>query len=187
MSHVHRPSRHGQSFAGLLVLLLIVTLMTALAAPRMDLSRFRSDAVARQASSVFAGAARSARRARRDVLVRVDSAGRRLGTLIDQNGNGTRDGREVEEWVELDRAAVILDPPMLLPVRGRRGGTVSVRPASRERVTFQRYGGAKGDLILYLTSDPGQPSAWRAGHGTGRRGLIQVWRFDGTRWTRART
>ena len=192
MSQPPMPLRRGQSFPGLLVVLLIVTLMTALAAPRLDLTRFRSDAVARQAAGVFAAAARDARQQREEVLVRIDSAGRRLGTLNDANGNGVRDGREVEQWVELDQAAAILDPPrpLLVGMGGGRlqAGALRARgPIATGAVAFRRAGGATADLALYLTSDPGLPSAWRAVHVAARTGVIQIWRFDGTRWSRART
>lgn len=192
LSRPNLPQRLGQSFAGLLVVLLIVTLMTALAAPHMDLTRFRSDAIARQAAGVFASAARDARRFRRDVMVRIDSAGRRLGTVSDGNVYRVRDGRPVEAWVALDRAASIVDPPRPLLIGPGGGGLLAGAqradgPVASGAVVFRRGGGASADLVLYLTSDPGLPRAWRAIHVTARTGSIQIWRFDGSRWTRART
>ena len=171
-----RSLRRGQSFLGLLLVLLVLTLLTAYAATRVDLTRYRSDAMARQAASVFAAAARAARQQRLDVLVRVDSAGRRISALHDRNRNGRMDAGESEVWTALDAATDILDPAQPLP--GQRGAS--------DRVVFRRVGGASGDFVLYLTSDPGTPTAWRAVQVTRRSTVVQLWRFDGTRWARGR-
>ena len=193
MSESPRSVRRGQSFVGLLMVLLVLTLLTALAAPRVDLTRYRSDAIARQATAVFSAASRSARQRRHDVVVRVDSAGKRLGVVADRNGNGERDPGESEVWTDLDPSADILDPPVPLPMLKGSGvlrplhtSGVTV-PVSVGSVAFRRGGGTSADFVLYLTSDPGTPSAWRAVHVASRTGSVQLWRFDGTRWARGRT
>lgn len=193
LSDLPRWARRGQSFAGLLTVLLVLTLLTAFAAPRVDLTRYRSDAMARQAAAVFSAASRSARQARHDVVVRVDSAGKRLSVVDDRNGNGHRDPGESETWTDLDASADILDPPSRLPVLSaddaRRPVHVSglAAPVSLGWVVFRRTGGANADFVLYLTSDPGLPSAWRAVQVASRTGSVLLWRFDGARWSRGRT
>ncbi len=188
-----RSLRRGQSFVGLLVVLLVLTLLTAFAAPRVDLTRYRSDAIARQAAGVFSAASREARRRRNDVIVRVDSGGKRLGVVNDVNGNGRRDPGESEVWTDLDPSADILDPPRLLPTISASSAKRPIHmngvaaPVSVGSVAFRRSGGAGADFVLYLTSDPGLPSAWRAIHVASRTGAVMLWRFDGTRWTRGRT
>lgn len=191
--HSTRTLRRGQSFLGLLVVLLVLTLLTAFAAPRVDFTRYRSDAMARQASAVFTAASRRARQRRQDVVVRVDSAGKRLSTVDDRNGNDVRDPGESEVWTDLDPSADILDPPVPLPTiaasnvrRPLHMGGVAP-PLSVGRVAFRRGGGANADFVLFLTSDPQVPSAWRAVHVASRTGAVQLWRFDGTRWSRGRT
>jgi Tfp pilus assembly protein FimT len=142
-----RRARRGQSFVGLLVVLLILTLLTAFGAPRVDLTRFRSDSLARQAASVFSVAKRTSRQQRHDVLVRVDSAGKRLCTVADINGNGVRDPGEKETWTDLDSSTELLDPPSQLPTSpmpagGRRSLDVSrvTAPVVRGQVAFRRTG-----------------------------------------------
>ena len=104
------------------------------------------------------------------MLVRVDSMGRRIGTLDDRNANGLRDAGEGESWTELDPSADILDPPVPLPGQaGRRD-----REPTPGRVVFRRSGAPAGDFVLYLTTDPGQPSAWRAVHVARRSGAGAV-------------
>ncbi len=193
MSQTPRSLRHGQSFVGLLVVLLVLTLLTAFAAPRVDLTRFRSDAIARQAAAVFSAASRTARQRRHDVVVKVDSSGKRLGVVDDRNGNGQRDPGESEVWTDLDPSADILDPPSPLPTISASSARRPLHtaglapPVSVGSVAFRRSGGTSADFVLYLTSDPGLPSAWRAVHVASRTGLVQLWRFDGTRWARGRT
>ncbi len=189
-----RRARRGQSFVGLLVVLLILTLLTAFGAPRVDLTRFRSDSLARQAASVFSVAKRTSRQQRHDVLVRVDSAGKRLCTVADINGNGVRDPGEKETWTDLDSSTELLDPPSQLPTSpmpasGRRSLDVSrvTAPVVRGQVAFRRSGAANADFVLYLTSDAQVPTAWRAVHVSGPTGVVQLWRFDGVRWSRGRT
>lgn len=185
-------SRRGQSFVGLLMVLLVLALLTAFAAPRMDVTRYRSDAIGRQAGAVFTAAARTSRQERSDVLVHVDSAGKRIATLIDRNGNGQLDAGESEIWVALDPGADILDPPQRLPAVPdrpvlRRRGVVSAAALSSRDVVFQRRGAAGHDYVLYLTSDPTLPSAWRAVTVSAQSGAVQLWRFDGNRWSRGRS
>lgn len=193
MSNSARSPRRGQSFVGLLLVLLVLTLLTAFAAPRVDLTRYRSDAIARQAATVFSAASRSARQRRHDVVVRVDSSGKRLAVFDDDNGNGRRDVGEAEVWHDLDPSADILDPPIPLPTIV--GSSVQrplhmngvAAPVSVGSVAFRRSGGSSADFVLYLTSDAGLPSAWRAVHVASRTGAVQFWRFDGNRWARGRT
>lgn len=177
MSDFLRSLRRGQSFIGLLVVLLVLTLLTAFAATKVDLTRYRSDAMARRATLVFVSASRAARQQRHTVLIRVDSARKRLGTVHDLNGNGRKDAAEPVIWTTLDAATDILDPPQPLP---------GIRAASAG-VAFKPAGGAEADFVLYLTSDPGSPDAWRAVQVQARGGLVQLWRFDGSRWARGRT
>ena len=193
MSDFPRSVRRGQSFAGLLTVLLVLTLLTAFAAPRVDLTRFRSDAMARQAAAVFSAASRSARQKRNDVVVRVDSSGKRLSVVDDRNGNGVRDPGESEAWTDLDPGADILDPPVRLPMLSATSAarpfhpTGLAAPVSVGRVVFRRSGGSNADFVLYLTSDPGSASAWRAVQVSSRMGTVLLWRFDGTHWSRGRT
>jgi len=177
LSDHSRSPRHGQSFLGLLVVLLVLTLLTAYAADRVDLTRYRADSMARRATLVFISAARGARQQRHDVFVTVDSAGKRLGTVHDLNGNGRRDPGEKVAWTALDATTDILDPPRRLP--GQEPGTGSVR--------FTPVGGAASDFVLYLTSDASTHGAWRAVQVVSQSGLVQLWRYDGARWARGRS
>lgn len=180
MSDFLRSPRRGQSFIGLLVMLLVLSLLTAFAATKFDLTRYRSDAMARHVTLVFVSASRAARQQRHVVLVQVDSTGKRLGTMHDLNGNGRHDPAEPVSWTALDAATDILDPPLRLP----EGDASSNNSGS---VAFRPVGGAANDFVLYLTSDPGTPTAWRAVEVSRRSGLVQLWRFDGRRWARGRT
>lgn len=171
-----RSLRPGQSFVGLLLVLLVLTLLTAYAANNVDLTRYRSDAMARRATRVFVDAGRTARRQRHAMVVVVDSAGKRLGTLYDRNGNGRQDSGETMGWTALDATTDILDPPQRLP------GPVSATGS----VQFKPVGGVASDFVLYLTSDAGVPGAWRAVQVSQRSSLVQLWRYDGARWARGR-
>jgi len=177
LSDYSRSPRQGQSFLGLLVVLLVLTLLTAYAANRVDLTRYRADAMARRATLVFVAAARGARQQRHEVVVMVDSTGKRLGTLHDLNGNGRRDPGESVAWTALDATTDILDPPRRLPGQGLSTGSVRFTPV----------GGATSDFVLYLTSDAGTEGAWRAVQVVRRSGLVQFWRYDGARWARGRS
>ncbi len=176
MSDFSRSLRRGQSFVGLLVVLLVLTLLTAFAATKVDLTRYRSDSMARRATLVFVAASRAARQQRHAVLVQVDSVRKRLGTVHDLNGNGRHDPAEPVSWTALDATTDILDPPTPLP-----GPIFGARI-----VSFRPVGGPATDFVLYLTSDPGAPEAWRAVLVSKRGGLVQLWRFDGSRWARGR-
>lgn len=176
-----RSGRSGQSFVGLLTVLLVLAVLTALAAPHIDFTRYRSDAIARQAVGVITSARRMARRGPHPMLVHLDSAGKRLGIVDDANGNGRADSAERVWWTEFDAASDLLDPPAPLPERrGSRG------PAGGTTVGFGRRGETAGALVIYLTSDPGTPAAWRAVRVTAPRGDLELWRFEGAHWMKGR-
>jgi Tfp pilus assembly protein FimT len=179
------PVRSGQSLIGLLMVLLILTLLTAFAAPRVNLTRYRSDSMARRVAGVFQAAARTARQRRHDVIVRIDSVGRRVGVLDDFNGNGLRDAGESESWTELDATAELRDPPAPLTAAAP-GELAATAGDAGHQVRFRARGGATASFVLYLTTDADQPTAWRAIQVTPKTAVVQLWRFDGTRWGRGR-
>jgi hypothetical protein len=168
----------------------VLALLTAFAAPRVDVTRYRSDAMGRQVASILSSAARLARERRIDVVVRIDSAGRRVGTHEDRNANGVTDPGEPLTWVALDPSTDILDPPRPLPLprfqQARQAPRVAA-PGGEHRIVFRKNGSAGDDFVMYLTTDLAQPSAWRGLSVTAHTGATQLWRYDGQRWTRGRS
>lgn len=177
MTHDVRPTPRGHSFVGLLSVLLVLTGLTAVSAPRMDLMRIRADAMGRNVASVLSAAVRTARQRRVPVIIRVDSVGRRVGVLHDANANGVRDHGEVEHWTPLDEGAAVADPPARLATAAVSDLTANVAPGGRLR----------DDLVLYLTADVGESHAWRALRLAQGGAQVELWRYDGVRWSRART
>jgi hypothetical protein len=155
--------------------------LTALTAPRMDLMRIRADSMGRNVASVLSAAVRTARQRRVSVVIRIDSVGRRVGVLHDTNANGLRDAGEVEHWSPLDEGAAVADPPEWLLDAPVVSGTsdLSGRIAAGGR--------AADGLMLYLTADASDARAWRALRLSPGGAQVELWRFDGVRWSRART
>jgi hypothetical protein len=176
MADLPPTAPRGHSFIGLLFVLLTLTVLTAIAAPRMNLTRIRADSMARNVSSVVASAARVARQRRIAVVVRIDSVGRRIGVLQDRNANGVRDEGEVETWLPLDAGSAVADPPRSL--------AAAERP-DRE-LTFTAGGRRSDGLLVYLTADGLDPQAWRAVRVLPATAAVELWRYDGTQWSRAR-
>jgi hypothetical protein len=187
----------------LITVLFLAAVITALAAPQVDLTRFRSDAIARQVAGQFATAQRSALQRQHDVAVGVDETTGRLLMTEDENNSGTRDASERESWLALDRSAKFGSPPMALDDAGAAaaggggggGGAMSSGGMSSSRsytvsglpsIIFRRNGAPSADFVVYVTSAIGKASAWRAVRVVKGTGTVEMWRFNGTAWVRGR-
>lgn len=199
MPDLPSPSRRGYTLVELITVLFLAAVITALAAPQVDLSRFRSDAIARQVAGQMATAQRTALQRQHDIAVGVDQANARLLLTEDENNSGTREGGERQVWTALDRSAQFGSPPTALPEAGATAGggdgamssggmstsrvyTVSGLPS----VIFRRNGAPSADFVLYLTSTGGKPTGWRAIRVVKGTGTVELWRFNGTAWVRGR-
>jgi prepilin-type N-terminal cleavage/methylation domain-containing protein len=142
----------GVSMVEILAVLVIVGLLTVMAAPRINLTPFRAQAAVSQAGSTLLAASRAAVTRQHNVVVAVDEPGRRIRVHYDTDNDNTVDVGEIARWEPLPDGVVF----------GRAGapagraGTSNVSFRGREgglpAITFQRNGSASEEGGFYLTT-----------------------------------
>lgn len=198
MPHTHaspggppRPpdaSRAGYSLAELMVVVVIIGIALALAAPRVNLSRTRTESAVHSVASALMAAQRAAVSGQHDVVVAFDAAQGRLRIHHDVDNDGVMDGGETVRWELLGRGVTF--------GRGSAGTLTQLGagPVSFTRtqgglraVTFSRSGSASEEGGAYLATagaTPAPASASRAVVVDRATGRAVAWRYTPTGWQR---
>ena len=144
--------RRGFTLLELLTVMVIVGVVTAFVAPRIDLTSFRVDGATRSIGTSLLAAQRLAVTRQHDVVVTFDTAAGVVRILDDGNDNGIADPGEHVTGIPVGDAVVF-----------GRGGAPA-RSASTSAITFtqvrnglpaltfHRDGSASEDGVVYLTS-----------------------------------
>lgn len=167
-----RPSI-GFTLIEILIVLIMVGVLLALAIPRLDLERYRTDAAVQGVRSVLMQAQRTALVRQFDVVISIDTVHNALLWAEDANNDGSIQASEHKRSYPLNDGVIFMIPPVGLdsavtsPVVGSHLGSMDGYPT----VTFHRDGAATSNLQLYLAG-PANPSrtyrAVRLTQGTGR-------------------
>ena len=147
------PRPGGFSLPELLIVLIVVSVLSMLVVPYMEIVRYRMDGQARGAMTALVTAQRAAVKGQHDVVVAFDTVTAALRIHEDRNNNGAVDAGERVRHVVLDDA-----------VRFGRGTAPSRTGEAVPSVTFpesangmpvvrfHRNGSASREGTLYLTS-----------------------------------
>ncbi|HEY9228250.1 MAG TPA: type II secretion system protein, partial [Gemmatimonadaceae bacterium] len=84
----HRSLQRGFTLAETLVALVMAALMITLALPRIDMSRYRADAIARIVRTTLQNASRTSITRQHDMIVAFDTLGDRIRITWDLNNDG---------------------------------------------------------------------------------------------------
>lgn len=163
-----------------MIVLVMIGVLMAIAAPRLDFTRYRVDAAVQNLRSVLMQAQRTALLRQYDVVVSIDTSHQALKTAEDVNNDGIIQPNEHKRTYTLNDGMAFAVPPTGLDsvvhsaVIGLQLGTMDGLPT----ITFHRDGAATSDLQLYIATPAGPDRAYRALrliHGTGR---TDWYRFD---------
>jgi prepilin-type N-terminal cleavage/methylation domain-containing protein len=176
----------GFSLLELLVVLVIAAVLVAVAAPKVDLDRYRVDAAARQIEGVLQQAQRFAVQRQQDVFVSFDTAAQTVRVTYDANNNQSFDAGERQTSMGLADGARFVAAPT-----GISGSTVpSINGqnlflvSGSKSITFHRDGAASSNLEIYLGSRSVPPTNFRALSLVQATGRAQTYRRTSNGWRR---
>ena len=180
--------RTGFSVIELMVVVAVISIMAGFAIPRIDLTRFRTDAAARLVRTLLMAANRNAITRQSNVIVSFDSLYSRLRIVQDYNNNDTLNTGDWTQYRALEDGGKFRSPSMLgvngvsvtVPWEGAGVRTVSSMPS----VIFRRDGSSSSDLTLYLTVRENVPTDYRAISVVANTGHTDMYRWSGTAWVR---
>lgn len=145
-------SRGGYSLVEVMTVLVVMGILAAIAAPRLDVARYRADSAMQAVGSGLLVAQRAAVVKQHDVVVSFDTGARLVRTHEDADNDGRIDAGELVRVQPLDEGVAF-----------GRGGAPAFRigdgpvsftraQAGRPAVTFHRNGSASEEGGVYLTS-----------------------------------
>jgi Tfp pilus assembly protein FimT len=162
-SRSNRRRRSGFSLTEMVIILLLAGILAALAMPKIDVGRYKADAVVTVVRSRMQEAQRSSLVAQHDIIVSFDLTGNKIRLVWDANNNKIVDQGERITWTSLSAGNKFATPPV-----GVRGSVTDaiVGPDVRTMdgmptVTYHRDGSLSSELEIYV-STIASPTRWRA-------------------------
>jgi hypothetical protein len=163
-----------------------MSILAAVALPRINLHQFRVDAGVRVVQSALQQSARFAVQRQHDVYVSFDIPGKRLLIVDDKNNDGAAAGNEKVQWRPLEDGVRFAVPPSsiggnpLAAVAGSNLKTINGLPS----ITFRRDGAASTDLQIYITSTRPDAGDFKALSVTRSTGHVDYYRYTAGNWVR---
>lgn len=145
------------------MVVMLTAIIVGLAYPRIDVSRYKADAVVTGVRSAMQQAQRASLVAQYDVIVSFDLSGGRIRLVWDANNDHSISDGERVTWTSLASGNQFATPTagirgvVTAPVTGATPRVMDNMPT----VTFHRDGSLSSDLEIYM-STTGHPTLWRA-------------------------
>jgi prepilin-type N-terminal cleavage/methylation domain-containing protein len=185
-----RQAARGFTMIELLIVMVIFGMMVAFAAPRIDGTRFRVNAAMQVLGTTMLTVQRQAITQQHNIIVRIDTAGKRLRIHEDRNNNEAVDAGEHERAVPIGEGIVFGRGGA--PAMGFGGGPVVVSRIvlGMPAWIFHRDGSASEAGGFYVTSDRAQrdgnrPDDARAVTMSRATGRASWFRYRSDGWVKA--
>jgi type II secretory pathway pseudopilin PulG len=170
--------------AEMVIVLLVTGMMITLAIPRVDVTRYKADAIAQIVRTQLQNASRASITRQHDVIVSFDTLGEQMVTTFDANNNNIIDPGERVSYRGLDTGILFADPAVkgvsgssiASPISGASIGTVNGLPS----LTFHRDGSVSSDAEIYVSIAARGPKMYRALVLTQSTGRVDWYRLNTT-------
>lgn len=178
--------RRGYTIIEVVMVLVLISIMAAIALPKVSFVRYRQDAAGRQVQRTMISAQQTAMKYNTNVLFVIDYGASRMRVVQDTNANGAADA--AEKWVSwvLPYGANFSIPTVT--VDGATAyyatGAGITTTANGPTITFYPNGSASGDAFVYLGLPTGRSDARRAIEFAGSTGRSRLWRYVNGAWRR---
>lgn len=183
-------ARAGFSLVEVLLVIVVMGLMLALAAPRIDVANFQVSSAVQSLSTTSAAAQREAITKQHDMILTFNAPQRELRLTWDVNSNGVIDAGERVRVVALDDRVVF--GLGTAPARAFGAAPINFNDVINglPALTFHRNGSASGIGGFYLTTRAaaagvaGKERDTRAAEIVRATGRTEWWRYSGSAWVR---
>jgi prepilin-type N-terminal cleavage/methylation domain-containing protein len=180
--------RRGFTIIELLMVIAIISIVTAWALPKFSIARYRADAAGRLVRTLLQTGQRNAITRQSNVVASFDLAQNRVRLIQDLNNNNTLDAGEMVQYRPLAEGAKFTTPSWAgvngttptTPVTGAGLVTISSLPSA----IFRRDGSASTDLEIYVTTRDAVKVEYRAVMVTASTGRTEMYKWNGTTWLR---
>lgn len=188
-SSIHAGSRQatrGFTLFELLITVSVMSILAAIALPRLNLHQFRIDAGVRTVQGALMQAERFAVQRQHDMIVSFDVAGKRALLIADQNNNGATDASEktivrpLEDGVRFAAPPAAIGSGTVAAIAGSTIKTVDGYPS----IIFHRDGATSTDLQVYITSTRDDPNDFKALSVTKSTGHVAYYSYRTGTWKR---
>ena len=189
MTCFRQAARRGVTLVEMMIVVVLLSLVSALALPKLNLAQFRTDNSVRAVRAALQSAQRLAITRQYDVIVSFDVVNQRIRTVEDLNNNYKVDAGERVTWTPLDDGVSFALPTQGTVTGVAAGGSVVgtnvMTIDGMPSVVFLRSGSANTNVEVYLTSSGKEGPEWRAVQVTQSTGRTVWYRWLVTQWTKA--
>jgi prepilin-type N-terminal cleavage/methylation domain-containing protein len=183
-------SQQGFSLVEVLLVVVVMSLIFALAAPRIDVANFQVSSAVQVLSTSSAAAQREAITKQHDMILIFDAAQRQLRLIWDVDSDGVIDAGERIRVITLDDRVVF--GRGTAPARAFGAAPIDFvkQIGGLPALTFHRNGSASGVGGFYLTTRAAAAGVANKSHDTRAAEIVRAtgrtewWRYSGSAWVR---
>ena len=185
--YMRYPGRTGYTLIEVMLALSVMAILSAMALPRIGITRFYADEGMRTLQAALQQAQRTAVMRQSDVMVSFDTAGRRVRIVLDANDNHQVDPGESVRWHSLEDGTRFATPPAGIQCAGGTpvcGNNIASRDGF-PTLFFHRDGAVSSDAEIYIRSYSQDVDDFRALAVAQATGRVELYTYGGGMWRRA--